>query len=155
MPKNRKLLFVIADGEHVRFVQPAENNALHSDASMDSVSAHKQSAQLGSDQPGASFHSGSSVHHALAPRHDPHRLEKAKFAEAIAAQLDTAAADGAFEELVIVAPPHTASTIRQHLDAATDALVVGTLHKDLVKTPDDELWPHLRTWIRPVHRPAS
>jgi hypothetical protein len=32
---------------------------------------------------------------------------------------------------------------------------VGTLTRDLVKTPDDELWPHLRQWVRPVHRPAG
>jgi protein required for attachment to host cells len=153
MPEYRKLLFAIADGEHVRFVRPAEDNALHADAAMDSFTAHRRSADLGSDHPGASYHTGSSAHHALTPRHDMHMQAKEKFAQAVAAQLNAAA--DAFDELVIVAPPHTLSAIRQELNTATDAKVIGTLAKDLVKTPDDELWPHVRSWIRPVHRATS
>lgn len=155
MPKDRKLLFVIADGEHVRFVRPAEDNALHSDAAMDSFTAHKRSADLGSDHPGASYHTGSSEHHALAPRHDLHVLEKERFAQAVADQLNAVGAAGVFDELVIVALPHTLTAIRRELDTATDAKIIGTLHKDLVKTPDEELWPHLRLWVRPVHRAVS
>jgi protein required for attachment to host cells len=152
MPINRNLLFVIADGEHVRFVRPAGDNTLHSDAVLESFSAHKRSAALGSDRPGASYHTGSSAHHVLAPRHDMHALEKARFGRTIAQRLNTAAADDGFDELVIVAPPHTLVAVRQRLDAATDAKIVGTLAKDLVKVPDHELWPHLRWWIRPPRR---
>jgi protein required for attachment to host cells len=155
MPKNRKLLFVIADGEHVHFVRPAEDSALHADTAMDSFTAHKRSADLGSDHPGASHHTGSSAHHALAPRHNLHVLEKERFAEAVADQLNAAGAAGVLEELVIVAPPHTLTAIRRELDTATDAKIIGTLPKDLVKTPDEDLWPHLRSWIRPVHRAIS
>jgi protein required for attachment to host cells len=152
MPRQQNLLIVIADGEHVRFVRPAADNALHSEAALDSVTAHKRAADLGSDHPGASFHTGSSVHHGLAPRHDPHDLEKEKFAHAIAQQLNARAADGAFDELVVVAPSYILNAIRAALDTSTAARVVGTLSKDLVKTPDDELWPHVREWVRPVHR---
>jgi protein required for attachment to host cells len=155
MPKHIKLLFVIADGEHVRFVRPAADNALHSETSMDSFSAHKRSADLGSDRPGASSQTGSSVHNSFAPRHDLHQLQKEKFAKAIADQLNAAAASAAFDELVIVAPPHTLSEIRGELNAAADAMIIGTLQKDLVKTPDDELWSHVRHWVRPVHREVS
>lgn len=151
MPSHQGVLFVIADGEHVRFVRAAEDNALHVDSAMDSVAAHRRSADLGADHPGATYHTGSSAHHGLAPRHDMHALAKEAFAHAIADQLNTAAA-GTFDELVIVAPPHTLRAIRQRLNAATDAKVVGTLSKDLLKTPTDELWPHVRQWIRPVHR---
>lgn len=152
MPGLQTLLFVIADGEHMRFVRPAEDNALHSDAAVASFAAHKRSSDLGSDPPGASYHTGSSAHHSLAPRHDSHMLEKEKFARFVAERLNAAGAAKAFDELVIVAPPHIVSVIRQGLDTATDAKVVGMLAKDLVKTPDSELWPHVRHWVRPVHR---
>ncbi len=155
MPKHLKLLFVIADGEHVRFIRPAADNALRTDAAMDSYSAHKRSAELGSDHPGASYHTGSTAHHALSPRHDLHLLEKEKFAQAIAEQLNAASVAGMFDKIAIVAPPHTLSAIRASLDTTTAAKIVGTLAKDLVKTPDDELWPHVRAWIRPVHRVNS
>jgi len=154
VPQHSKILLVIADGEHVRFVRPDADNGLHSDASLDSFSAHQRSAELGSDRPGASFHSGSSVHHALAPRHDPHLLEKEKFARAVAAHLNDADVGKTFDELVIVAPPHTLNVIRGELRAETAAKLVGVLQKDLVKTPDDALWPHVSTWVRPVHRAA-
>ncbi len=44
------------------------------------------------------------------------------------------------------------NAIRKELNNVTDATVIGTLEKDLFKTPDHELWPHLREWVRPVHR---
>ena len=143
MSKRRKLL-VVADGEHVRFVRLDAHNALHSDVALDSLSAHKRSSELGSDHPGAAFHTGSSSHHAEAPRHDLHNLEKQKFAHLIADQLNAAAANNVFDDLLIVAPPHVLAAIRERLDADVDAKITGTLHKDLVKTPDHELWPHVR-----------
>jgi protein required for attachment to host cells len=155
MARDRNLLIVIADGEHARFVRPAEDNALHSQSAIDSPDVHKQSTELGSDRPGASFHSGTSVHHGLAPRHDPHALAKEKFAHSIARQINTSAASGGFDELVVVAPPHVLSEILGALDTATGIKVIGTLGKDLVKTPDDKLWEHVRAWLPPTHRPAA
>ncbi len=155
MPRDRNLLIVIADGEHVRFVRPAEDNALHTETAIDSRDAHKQSSDLESDHPGAAYHSGSTAHHGLAPRHDPHAMAKEKFAHWVGEQLNTSAAAGRFDELVIVAPAHVLSEIREQLNPATAARLIGTLHKDLLKTPDEALWPHVRDWIRPVHRPVT
>ncbi len=138
------LLFVVADGEHVRFVRPAGDNALHSETRLDSEAAHKRSSDLGSDRPGA-----------MVPRHDPQDLEKAKFARAIAEQLNAGSAEDVFDELVIVAPPHTLAAVRGALNTTTAAKVVGSLAKDLVKVPDNELWPHVREWVRPAHRAVT
>jgi len=152
MPRDRNLLFVVADGEHARFVRPAEDNALVTQTSIDSPRAHMRSGDLVSDRPGATFHSDSTAHHAVAPRHDPHQLAKEEFAKDLAARLNAAAARSVFEELVVVAPAHTLNAIQAHLDVNTKGRVIGTLEKDLVKTPDHELWPHVREWVRPVHR---
>ena len=152
MPTCRNLLIVVADGEHARFVRPGADDALHTEAAFDSISAHKRSSELGSDHPGASFHTGSSASHAEAPRHDPHRTEKNKFAYFIGGELNAAAARIEFDALVIVAPPHILTAIRNRLDVATRTLVIGALKKDLIKTPDDELGPHVANWTRPVHR---
>ncbi len=152
MAKHRELLIAIADGEHARFVRPGEDGALHEEAVLQSPTAHMRSAELRTDHPGAIFHSDSSAHHALAPHSDPKTLEKGNFAEVVAARLNTGAAQGAFDDLVLVATPRSLNAIRQHLDAATVARVVGTLAKDLVKIPDAELWPHLRRWVRPTRQ---
>ena len=155
MPKHRNALLVIADGEHARFVRPGPDNALHDAATLDSLNAHKRSTMLGSDRPGASFHSDSTQHHAEAPRHDPHDLEKGKFAQLVADQLNAGANSGEFDELIIVAPSHALAAIRQHLNALAAAKIVGMLQKDLVKTPNDQLWPHVREWFSPSHRPGG
>lgn len=151
MPTHRKLLIVIADGEHVRFVRPASGDALHSDAAMDSASAHRRSADLGSDHPGAAMHTGSTAHHMLTPRHDLHLMEKARFAQAVAEQLNA----GGFDDLVLAAPARTLAAIRQNLNAATEARIIGILAKDLVHTPDKDLWQHVGDWVKPLHRPSS
>lgn len=155
MPKRPHLLIVIADGEHARYVRRDSGGAFHTDAALDSVFAHRRSAELGTDHPGAAFHSGSSAHHALEPRHDLQTLEKARFAEALADQLNEAAGHGEFEELIVVAPPHVLGAIRHHLDATATELLIGTLGKDLVKTPDAELGPHFGHWVTPVRRPME
>lgn len=152
MAKRRQLLIAIADGEHARFLRPGEGDELHEEAVLHSPAVNMRSAELRTDHPGATFHSDSSAHHALAPHSDPKRLEKENFAEVVASRLNTAVAQGALDDLVLVAPARSLKAIRQHLNAATASRVVGTLAKDLVKIPDTELWPHLRQWTRPVHR---
>src|ERR1700761_7813415 len=102
MLKGRNLLLVIADGAQVRFVRPAEDDALRTMGDAESRPARKRSVELGADSPGASFHSGSSAHHAMAPRHDPQALEKEKFAHFVASRLNAAAASGGFDELVLI-----------------------------------------------------
>jgi protein required for attachment to host cells len=152
MPQKRKLCFVIADGGHARFVRPATDNALHTFEAVDSATLHKKDHDLVSDRPGRSFESGSTGRHAYTPRTDPHELEKDRFAQAVAAKVNEDVAAGVFDEVVLVAPPHVLSELTDALDLPAKAIVLGSLAKDLVKTPDHELWPHLKEWAKPVHR---
>lgn len=154
MVKRQQLLVVVADGEHARFLHPAEDHALHEVATFDSRSAHKHSAALRTDGPGASFHSDSSAHHAVEPKHDPQTMEKEKFAAFVAAEIDREVEAGTFDALVLAAPAHTMSVLRKHLGMAAQRLILGEVEKDLVKTPDDALAAHLHPWVRPVHRAA-
>ncbi len=152
MRKHQNLLIVIADGEHARFVRPSENHALHSETHLNAATAYERSSDLGADHPGATFHSGSSAHHALAPRHDLHDLETVKFAHLVAQRVNELAAQDAFDDLVIAAPPHSLEAIREKLHVDTQARLIGTLPKDQIKVPDVELSEHFKTWVRPVHR---
>jgi protein required for attachment to host cells len=152
MVQHRIPCFLIADGGHARFVWPAEDNALHTREALDSVSAHKQDSDLVSDRPGRSFESASATRHAYTPRTDPHDQEKLKFADAVGEKLCALSAEGAFNELILVAPAEILAEVREKLDTLTEAKVTGTLAKDLAGVPDHELYPHLKQWIRPVHR---
>lgn len=154
MTSNRGLCFVIADGEHARFVEADQFNVLRTTRSFDSAAAHRPSHEVASDRPGRSFESARPGSHGVAPRHDPHMLEKTKFADFIADEIGVAAGEGAFERLVLVAPAHCLEEIEDELDSRTAGMVVGRLAKDLIKTPDHELSPHLRQWIAPPVRAA-
>jgi protein required for attachment to host cells len=100
------------------------------------------------------MHSGSTAHHAIAPHHDPHDQEKVLFEHHVAREINEAAKRDEFDSLVIVAPAHALEAIRSALDPAAKARIAGTLAKDLLKTPDDELWPHLKEWVPPVRHTA-
>ena len=147
MPKRSRLLIIVADAEHARFIRSAGDAKLHEETAFDSTALHKQSSDLGADRPGAAMHTGSTAHHALAPRHDPKDLETAKFAQFVARQVNAAAAEDAFDALVLVAPPHSLEPLRAALDSSADARIIGTLPKDLVKTPIGALWPHIEPLI--------
>lgn len=150
------LRIAIADGEHARFVQPDGDNVLRTVNAIDSASAHQRSHDLGTDQPGRSFESSGSARHSVGERSDLHTTEKERFVRVVAGMLNAASALHEFDELLLVAPPRALLKLRDELDVPTAAKLVGTLDKDLVKTPDSELWPHVSEWVSAaVRRPIA
>lgn len=152
MARPLTLWIAIVDGEHARFVQPDQENALRTVRSLDSASAHLRSRDIGTDRPGRSFESAGSARHGVGERQDPHEMEKDRFVRLVADELNEAAAYSDFDELVLAAPPRALHELRAGLDDGTEKKVIGTLEKDLVKTPDGELWPHLQQWVGRVER---
>ena len=142
MPQHQKLCFVIADGGHARFVYPAGDNALHTIDAVDSTNVHKLTQDLVSDRSGPG----------ITPRHDPHDMEKTRFAQRVGERVKHDSTADAFDALVLVAPAHVLHEMMEQLDPPAKAKILGTLAKDLTKVPDHELWPHLKEWVRPTHR---
>ena len=105
-----------------------------------------------SDRQGRAFESGSAARHAYRPRTDPHELAKERFTQSVARRINEEFAADAFNELVVVAPSQVLGELTFGLDTTTRSKLMGSLAKDLVKTPDHELWSHLKEWVRPVHR---
>lgn len=155
MVRPRKLLVVIADGEHARFIDLGDDGALRTGAELDSEQAHQRSSDIGSDPPGAAFHSGSTAHHAMTPRHDPHELAMAAFARQVADEINRRAAQAAFSELLIAAPPQTLNVIVPELGPEALDRLAGRLRKDLVNVPDHLLGPHFRAWVRAPRRSSQ
>ena len=154
MARPLTLRIVIADGEHARFVQPDTNNTLRTISALDSAAAHLRSRDIGTDRPGRSFESAGGARHAVGPQHDLHALEKERFVRLVAEEINVASASDEFDELLLVAPPRALQGLDAALDAAARTKLVGSLEKDLTKTPDHELWPHLREWVSQARRPA-
>jgi protein required for attachment to host cells len=147
--KQPTVWFLIADGEHARIVVPRPvKGQFRMQRAFDSAAAHKRAADLGTDRPGRVFESATTARHAVVPRSDPHELEKLRFAEAVAKQINEEARGGAFDRLVLVAPAHALNAIREKLSPEAHAKVVGSVMKDLVRLSDADLSPHLTEWWR-------
>jgi protein required for attachment to host cells len=137
MRRHKDILVVLLDGEHARFVRPdEEGNVLHTERRFGPDQLRRHSDEVQTDRP-------------IDPHHDhPHERAKARFAAFIAAEINALGAEG-FEGLVIAAPAHILNYVQEELRADIRAKLLGTVAKDLTKTPDDELWPHLKDYVPP------
>lgn len=68
-----------------------------------------------------------------------HQIAEARFAGEVADILNKAAADEAFEEVVIAAPPKVLSELRDHLSAKAAATVIAEIAKTLTDHPLDRI----------------
>ena len=135
--------YAIADGGSARFVEKdAATGAFATQREFDSADIHSRTRDLGAERPGRGHESGNSAHHAVEPRVDLHQADKQRFVGEVAAILNAAGAEGAFERLVLVAPAHALADLRAGLDAATLAKVTSVLQKDLTHTPNADLAGH-------------
>lgn len=152
MVKHIKLWIVIADGEHARIVAPREDGVLETHDHIDSKSAHLRSSDLGTDRLGRVHESATTARHSTEPRTDPHEAAKDRFAKDLGHWLTEQSRQGAFDELLLVAPSQVLNDLREELDKPAAEKLRGVLAKDLTKVPDDELQPHLSEWVRPPRR---
>jgi len=147
---------VIADGGRARFVARRDSEPRYATLrELVSIAEQAPSRALGADKPGRSRESATTARHAIEPRSDPHELAKDEFAHEIAKVLNEAGTTGAFDRIILAAPPHVAAALRHFLDKAVGAKIVGELPKDLTKIPDRELGRHLDEVARGSGRTGS
>jgi protein required for attachment to host cells len=148
MPRRRKLIYVIADGAHARFVEHSrEQHGFVTVQTMDgSNELELLRAELRDEQAGRSFESATSARHGVG-QESPYQRAKAAFAARTAQALKGRLSDQSWDGVVLVAPPRLLKVMRERL--GRDVNVVAELGKDLIKTPDHELSRWLDTpWFR-------
>lgn len=140
-----RLLYVLADGAHARFVDwSAETHAFVTAKSMDGSHLLDVVRAEQRDEPaGRSFESASPARHGVG-REDSYRRAKQAFAADVAKTLREHLRRTSYEGVVLVAPPRLLKVLRAGL--AGFSPVVGELGKDLTKTPDHELGE----WLSPL-----
>lgn len=146
--KPTRTWILIADGGRARVLEnlgPGKGIAEVAGMAMATVlpAAH----DLSSDRPGRTFESGYSGHHALEPKSDPHERLKHDFLTNVAGRIDGHFSQGAFDKLIIVAPPHALGELRGLFSDRVRAVTTGEVAKDLTKTPDHEIASHLQDVI--------
>jgi protein required for attachment to host cells len=143
MPKKITWILV-ADGARARVLmnqgigkglQPAVNGEI--------VHAVPPTRELGTDRPGRGQQRGVSGRHAFEPHVDWHRFEKEKFSKEMAGLLDAAAERGAFDRLVLIAPPRTLGDLRAALGAKARGKIHAEVDKDLTHVTVQDLPDYL------------
>lgn len=136
---------LVADGARARiYVNEGPGRGLQAvSGATHKADLHSHSRDVKSDKPGRAIDAGTGQRSAMEPHQDWHRFEKHKFAREMAKVIDSAAANKAFDRLILVAPPATLGDLRTALGEQTLKLVSGELAKDLTRHAEQELPQHL------------
>jgi protein required for attachment to host cells len=100
------------------------------------------------DRQSRSMESANPARHAIESRTDPREQLKRGYLELLADNLDKNLRAGRYDRLIVVAPPSALGVLRSAFSELVKAVVADELAKDLTKTPDHELGPHLADVIR-------
>ena len=141
--RKKKLCYAIADGGRARLLERDEAGAFRTLSSFVSTELHKTTHELGRDRPARVQESASPARHAVEPRRDLREAAKEDFIRTVAAKLDAFLSEGAFDGLVLVAPPGVLTELKGALSKPAAEIVVQELQKDLTRVPDQDLSRHL------------
>ena len=145
MRHRQKLLYLLLDGAHARFVEWSQDKGdfvtihqLEGEGRLEALRAEQRD-----EQPGRSFESATAGRHGVG-REDAYRRAKEAFAADVGRAFDKVAAGRNIDGVVLAAPPRLLRVVRAALPPQTN--IVAEIGKDLLKTPDHELEP----WLGPA-----
>jgi protein required for attachment to host cells len=140
-----KTWIVVADGANARFLMW---RGLKSGAT--GISGHTferdspPTHELGTDRPGRVHDSTGHARHAIQPRTDSHDEQEKAFLRLVMRRLHEAFDSGAFDDVVLIAPPRALGVLRNKLPAQLSKCVVLEIDKDLTKHTDEAVSDMLR-----------
>ncbi|GAA6177048.1 host attachment family protein [Sulfitobacter pacificus] len=130
---------LIADGEKALFLQ---NQTDSEDPFLEVFREEEQENPPNREQAAnrrGRFNDGPSVHRSAVDDTDWHQLAKDRFAGELADILYKKAHAGAFEQIVLVAPPGTLGELRQQLHQEVTDKVIGEIDKTLTNHALDDI----------------
>lgn len=135
---------VIANGTQARIVRnEGPGKGVKPGPDRQFSAANLPGREIMADRPGRTFDSGGQGRHAKEPRSDPREVEQQKMLRELARYLDQEGKKGAYDRLVIVAPPRALGSLRAGLSAQTRGKVSGEMDKDLTQVAIHDLPGHL------------
>jgi protein required for attachment to host cells len=99
--------------------------------------------ELSSDLPGVTFDSGGRGRHVKEQQVGPKAQSAVRFAEQVAARIESGRTGGEFKRLVLVAAPEFLGLLREKLSAPARERVESELAKNLAQMSADEIRAHL------------
>jgi len=147
---NKPTLIVVADAGRVKLF--ATDNRGASIASvqggLDALPNPPAHEQL-SDRPGRTHQAIGARRASMEPRSDPHQKMEEEFARTLARHLNGLLGTDSYKDVLVFAPPVMLGNLRRDLSPAVAAKIVGEVHKDLTKSPTEEVRSHVRQALFP------
>ena len=142
--KKRKIWIVVADGARARILERrGRRKPLALVEEMDSPDSRRPTRDQGTGKPGRGF-SPASGRHELSDPVDWHDAAKTNFLKQLARRLVQLDREGAFDELILVAPPRALGELRAGLGGQLAGRIKGEINKDLTQLSVHELAAHLK-----------
>jgi protein required for attachment to host cells len=141
---------VVADAHQSRILSVEDAGLLpqlrHTIRSRPDGTAHDESGDLSevADHP----RHASTHHGALRPSGDTSNESEHRFAKELVRMLERGLAEGAFQHLVLVAPPKLLGILRENLTLGLAARLRASEHKDYAHLADKELEQRVRELVR-------
>jgi protein required for attachment to host cells len=138
---------VVADHQHVRvFLDDGSGGGLLPVDEMSRDERHGASHELvESHRPDKGFSARGGISHGYEQKVDPHEQAGRAFLERLADDLSGSLERGAFDRLVLIAPPKALGELRQVLPDGLGQRVAGELDLDLTKASPAEVQNHVAT----------
>jgi protein required for attachment to host cells len=130
---------VVADGEKALFLRnDGDTQYPNLNVFREMADDNPPTREQGTDRPGR-LSDGPSAHRSAVADTDWHRVAKERFAEEVAQRLYKLAHRGAFDRLVLVAPPVVLGELRKQLHKEVSEKVTAELPKELTNHPVPEI----------------
>ncbi|MFZ5557246.1 MAG: host attachment protein [Pseudomonadota bacterium] len=139
-----ELWIVVAESSRARiFAADAPAGQLREIETLAHPESRLAERELSSDLPGVTFDSGGPGRHVKEQQTGPKAQTVVRFAEQVAARIESGRTGGEFRRLMIVAAPEFLGLLREKLSAPTRALVDTEIAKNLAQMSADEIRDHL------------
>ena len=145
--KPKRTWILVTDGGKARILENlGVGKGVHQVAGLEETITLPPNRELQDDRPGRGHESASPMRHAVEVS-DPHRVLKRTFASHLVDELSALHRKGAFDRLVLVAPPEMLGNLRAVIGDPLAKSVIGELARDLTHLPTTDIATHLEAII--------
>jgi protein required for attachment to host cells len=149
MMATQRTWMVVADGARARvFHARLGDHTLELVHETDQPAARQKTSEIMSDRAGRMWDPGPGQRSGMELPTDPQRHAKETFARDLAEWLDSAAKEGRYDRLVLIAAPQTLGDLRAHLPQHAAGRVWRELDKDLTQLDAKALAERLDDLVR-------
>lgn len=136
---------IVAENSRARlFEMDSPRGALRELETLAHPEGRQKPRDIDSDRPGRAFDSRGEGRHAMVRSVDPRAQGAMDFARRIAERLEQGRTGGAFEGVVLVAPPAFLGLLRKSFGEPLRKRIVREINKDLVNLTEAEIARHVR-----------